>query len=313
MDINHAEEVNNTEIAFQDNKNWLLSLENYNWDDWNQQESDWLLEWDDDLIKKIKELPPVPRYRFILNQYHLPERKTSCTKFSAMNALWNDIGYEPTIEDIRRIEEKSKLAGRGWTGKARYRAGWVDVVRRDWNERNPDNEVASYLLTMFSDEFWAYLETGRCIVVSINVWLKYWADVLSDWKLDDMNFWSWWGHATVLYKESDWVVRVIDSVGTTKSWLLWGRTYILTYWQLKDMVKPKYVMQQNCHIFIPKKIVKMITTDVAEWQFYSEAVKWAIDNKITTEVEKFRPSDNMTRAEAITWLYRLAKKNEWNS
>jgi hypothetical protein len=64
------------------------------------------------------------------------------------------------------------------------------VVRNDWNERNPENEVASFLLTLFSDEFWAYLDTGRCIVVSINVNLRFWADVLSDGRLDDMNFGS---------------------------------------------------------------------------------------------------------------------------
>lgn len=57
----------------------------------------------------------------------------------------------------------------------------------------------------------------------------------------------------------------------------------------------------------------MITKDVKKDMFYSDAVIWAIENGITTETEEFRPDDLMTRGEAITWLYRLAKKNEWNN
>lgn len=80
--------------------------------------------------------------------------------------------------------------------------------------------------------------------------------------------------------------------------------------QLRFMNDPKRSMRSDFHFFIPKKIINMITKDVAEGQYYSDAVQRAIDNNITTEKDKFRPSEKITRAEAITWLYRYATKNE---
>jgi hypothetical protein len=54
----------------------------------------------------------------------------------------------------------------------------------------------------------------------------------------------------------------------------------MTYGQLKDKVQRLFTMQQNCHIFIPKNIVKMISKDIPANRRSANAVKWCIENKI---------------------------------
>jgi hypothetical protein len=55
------------------------------------------------------------------------------------------------------------------------------------NKKNPDS-VASFLMELFSPEFWEYLATGRTIICSINVNTQFWLDVMYDKRLDGMNF-----------------------------------------------------------------------------------------------------------------------------
>ena len=51
-------------------------------------------------------------------------------------------------------------------------------------------------------------------------------------------------------------------------------------------------------------------TDVKKGSFYYKAVLWAVENGVTagTTPSTFTPKKNCTRAEAVTFLYRLAKK-----
>ena len=48
-------------------------------------------------------------------------------------------------------------------------------------------------------------------------------------------------------------------------------------------------------------------SDVAEGQFYTEAVSWAVEEGITagTSATKFSPADSCTRAQIVTFLYRF--------
>jgi len=67
-------------------------------------------------------------------------------------------------------------------------------------------------------------------------------------------------------------------------------------------------MKDEAHIILPLEIITMITKDVPSNQRYSEAVQWMIENVITTETEKFRPQDNVTRAEMAVFMKRLYDK-----
>jgi len=81
-------------------------------------------------------------------------------------------------------------------GSAWSRPQGVDVVRRWWNTKFPQQEVASFTGELFTDEYYQILRMGRTIVASINVNSKYWGDVLVDNKLDNLEFGKGGGHAT---------------------------------------------------------------------------------------------------------------------
>lgn len=279
------------------------------WDNREELASDWILNWDDEsVIKEVEALPDAPKRSFILNQYNNTARYTSCTKFAPMNGLRNDMWYKWLQADVLRIEQKSIEAwwAGPWSGWDRWSG--VNILRKDWNELNPLDKVASAITSIFSKLFWVYLKKWRSVVVSIRPDSAFWADVISDGRLDNADFGIGSWHATTI-KQEDWVFKFIDSVWSRKAWLFDGRTYEFTEAQLQSMINNR-TFRSDCHIFIPLNIIKMIATDVPEWQFYSEPVRWAIKKKITTETNKFRPSDLITRWEAITWLYRALWLND---
>ena len=53
-------------------------------------------------------------------------------------------------------------------------------------------------------------------------------------------------------------------------------------------------------------------TDVKEGAYYSDAVQWAVENNITngTSATTFSPKDALTRAQAVTFLWRAAGSPE---
>lgn len=281
------------------------------WDTGELQDTDRELSWD--LLEQIKKAWNASPFRSVFNQYALARHITSCTKFAPFNALCSDMWYSPTIEDIDDVEEASLEAGWKWPWYWWIRGSWVDVVRRWWNKKFPKQEVASFVGTLFSPEYYEILKLGRTIVASINVNSVYWNDVLSDMKLDSLEFGMWWWHATA-FRCIDWQtdqIRFLDSVGKRNAWLEWGSEYIMTEAQLRFMNDPKRCIRQDFHFFIPKKIIKMITKDVAEWQRYSEAVKFAIENNIMVWNDgKFRPNDNVSRAELAQVIYNLSKNGK---
>ena len=50
-------------------------------------------------------------------------------------------------------------------------------------------------------------------------------------------------------------------------------------------------------------------TDLKEGGFYVKAVAWAVENDVTAGVskDKFAPNNTCTRAQVVTFLYRVAK------
>jgi len=282
-----------------------IELQN-NYDIDKIQESDWVLSGNDDIMKEILKLDKAPDWEVVLSQYGRPEWISSCTKFAAMNALFSDMWYYATLSDIQEIEQASIKAG-FIVGKWRWRGAGVDVARRWWNAKFPDREVASFTITLFSDEFWKYLETGRTIICSISVSYKYWLDMLQDYKLDRMDFTTGWWHATT-FRYDGKVVRLLDSVtsGSVKSWIHTEITYTMTIEQLREKADRLKTLRYEAHIFIPKNIIPMIMSDVPEWQWYSDAVKFVKDKKIMVwNDDKFRPTDPITRAEVAKVMHNF--------
>jgi len=51
----------------------------------------------------------------------------------------------------------------------------------------------------------------------------------------------------------------------------------MTEAQLRFKQDPKGTIRKDFHFFIPKKVIKMITKDVAENRWSAEAIKWVLD------------------------------------
>lgn len=281
------------------------------WDNGMLQDTDWLLSWD--LLDQIKKAGNASPFRSVFNQYARAEHITSCTKFAPFNALCSDMWYSPKLEDIQEVEDMSIEAGfrvgSGW-----LRGAGVDVVRRWRNKKFPSNEVFSFTWTLFTPEYYEILKLGRTIVCSISVNSKYWGDVLTDWKLDSLEFWPWWWHATAFRASDGQTDQLVfmDSVGRRNQPLDAGSIYTMTEWQLKRKLDPLRTIRNDFHFFIPKKVIPMVAKDVAQWQRYSEAVEEILKTGIMTNDKdgKFRPNDNITRAEVAMIVKRILAKQD---
>lgn len=281
-------------------------------DNLQSQDSDWVLLWDSPLLEQIKALPIAFTRKFILNQYSDAKHGTSCTKFAPANALWNDMGYYPSdpLAAINRIELKSEEAWWGWPWFGWHRWWWVDILRKDWNLLNPNNEVFSFLVQFFAEEFIAYLKSWRTVVCSISVNSAYWRDVLSDGKLDALSFSTWSWHATAFQRTGEDAYTFIDSVG--KKWwsILDWSTYTITEEQLRYMLDKNKTMRYDVHIFIPKKVVKMIAKDVPAGLWFSKWAETMIKYWLMTNDEKwnFDPNAPLTRWMLATVVDRMIEK-----
>lgn len=105
---------------------------------------------------------------------------------------------------------------------------------------------------------------------------------------------SFWYHEGI-----DYVVRQKLMIGVTET--LFHPNHCLTR---AELVTVLYRMAGT-----PEVKTGVPFTDVTEDQFYSDAVAWAYENKITQGVSdtRFAPGSNVTREQLVTFLYRYAQ------
>ena len=277
------------------------------WDNGEIVSTDWELSSDTELslIEKIKLLPKRDWTINQLNQYQ-PHRRfdTACTWFSGWNAIWSN---EWETLDYKTIETLDQQAQKDWRRPWRWwaRGSWWNVARKVFNKMFPEKEIQTFVVNINSPEAKTYLETGRLMGVSINVDSRFWSQVFTKNKVDTTNFSQWGWHATV-WKDEDWYKLFIDSVGRRGEQQ--GIPYTIEDKIIEIKQKELFTLRTDAHISLPVNIVSMITSDVPKNQRYSEAIEWMIKEWLTTEVDKFRPHDNMTRAEMSVFLKRFYDK-----
>lgn len=93
-------------------------------------------------IKKRGHVDRQPVYEY--NQWALYETRNWCTIFSAVTEVSHLMDYQYTIDEILVIGRKMVAdwvldPNRGW-----YLHKAIDYVRKDWNERFPDNQIESF-------------------------------------------------------------------------------------------------------------------------------------------------------------------------
>ncbi len=280
------------------------------WDNGLQKLWDWELEWSpESLLDRIRKLPKVNLKPKNVSQMRLHWRWwTGCTWVSWMNLLWT-IGWEDLTDKI--MEEAEQMAIADWrkNGSGWYRGAWTNVARKMWNKYYPDREVQTYLVWLDSPEAKAYLETGRPVHTSVNVNTAFWNQAYKG-LVDKYNFSTWVWHATTHREWKIWK-EFLDSwnIGEAlkndkKEW----HSYEVIMEVFDKMPDRPQTLRTDVHIVLPTNIVPMITKDVPGWQWYSDSIKWLIENDLTTEKEYFKPQDKMTRAEMAVFMKRFYDK-----
>jgi hypothetical protein len=65
--------------------------------------------------------------------------------------------------------------GKGWR---LYKA--VDLVRRRWNAKHPNQQVITYYVGMFGIDFYEFVQKGYPVQTGIKVNREYWKDKKDD-------------------------------------------------------------------------------------------------------------------------------------
>lgn len=210
--------------------------------------------------------------------------------------------YNFSWDEINKIEDES--IARGFKiGNGRQRGLGAKVVADMRNKRFPSRAVAFFLVYAWTEERKTLKEKGMVMQISIRVDKPFIQDVKVDNKIDADKFSKEYGHATCIRRRKDLgMYEFVDSA--------WGNTY---YYVTEDRLKKLMAngnVSDNVHIFIPLNFVKMITPDVPENQRYAPAVKWAIENGITSAsaTKAFNPDKPATRAEIVQFLKNFEDK-----
>ena len=71
--------------------------------------------------------------------------------------------------------------------------------------------------------------------------------------------------------------------------------------------EPTFLPVQSCHKRVEERPQVNTFTDVADSAYYADAVKWATEQGITKGISStlFGPDETCTRAQIVTFLYRM--------
>lgn len=173
---------------------------------WESDRDYVLCEWDIDLLPELYQQDQI-RYEY--NQWNQSWSKVSCTIFAAVWMLSDLMNYEFSLKEIKEIDELSyekwRIRWQWW-----YVKSAVDLVAKRWNEKHPDNKVAYYRVSKYSDmvdkitQLWYTMDTNYCPTV------EYAKDYYLDWVLNWYEFWTKTnGHSVCVI--NDWVRKIKDN------------------------------------------------------------------------------------------------------
>ena len=177
---------------------------------WESDRDYVLCEWDIDLLPELYQQDQI-RYEY--NQWNQNWSKLSCTIFAAVWMLSDLMNYEFSIDEIKEIDNLS-YDNPNYHPRKKWEWWWVkdavDLVAKRWNEKHPDNKVAYYRVSKYSDmvdkiiALWYTMDTNYCPTV------EYAKDYYLDWILDWYEFWTKTnGHSVCVI--NDWVRKIKDN------------------------------------------------------------------------------------------------------
>lgn len=274
----------------------------YVWDTLEDNPNDWKLFGNEDIFDLLPKLKKLDNTVKLYYQYTFKRHNTSCTKFSSINSLATNNNFDYSWDRINEVEDESIKRGfviwEWW-----MRSQWVDTNRYVWNKWFPENQMASFQIWFFDDAFEKLRLLNWTFVISISVDRNFLLDINDNGIVEKWSYSKTIWHATCIWRnEERWMYEFLDSAFKPLRWFISKET-------IESMHK-NWNIQRTCHVFIPKKVLTMITPDVESNQEYSDAVQFLIDNKITTAWpnKRFEPNRPITRAEMAMMLERFAKR-----
>lgn len=250
---------------------------------------DWILWWNDDQVSDKDwivawqwEFPLIEQdnIRYAYNQYKRKSDNKSCTLFSSATALWNVVNYKYTNDDFDRLNKESYKRWRvKWKWRRLYK--WIDLVRDDWNERNPDNQVISFRCESLSHTFWEAINKWYNLVTTFRWDSKYSKDK-KDGILDWVKFWSTYWHAICIggYDNS---IYTRDS----QEWYKPNSYHLKHYNKLIE----NNVYSKNCYYFVEEKRMEK-TKEMIEFENkLLMRKKINLHMKQATDLANFLPMD----------------------
>jgi hypothetical protein len=253
-------------------------MENYNWTILQENETDFILGWDDFDINNLPSIPRKDRIEFNQNEYAWEFGYCLCNLYGPIANISNNISFRPD-KDQRYDLCKRRVAKPDFQPKVwGYGCVWIDIVRNYAKLRWHD--VISYIVNTKSQLFWDLLKKWYTLTIWITVWETFLTDAQDNGILNQTSFWKakfWHFNSTI--EQINWKFYIQDNY----KWVLKYNIYEVE--ELKTLIDNGIIFK-TAYVFFEK-----------------EAKKATIWNGN-------RPEDNITRFEINTILKRLTSSNK---
>jgi len=231
-------------------KGYFGAIEQYNKQDFQLTWSE--LNLDDLLVQKENYW----KNKIAYNQFYI--NNSMCTIIAWCGILSNYFNYTFSKDELLKLVELAKLEKppfKNWVWWYVYKA--VDLVRKYWNSKNPENQVITYRVKTWSLLFWQLLKKGY----HIQTWFKgdreFSEDKKDNCKIDRVeNVVKWtYGHS-IYFAMKDWKIYTIDSY----------KGFACNVYEVVNFKKlvANWVYFKYSYVFIPKKnIMNQLEKDIA--------------------------------------------------
>lgn len=262
---------------------------------------DYIMGWESDLSKKI-ELQAIPAYYYFSEWNQKEINNSSCVIHWMLWALWRTVNEDFTENRLELLN----LAKEQWLFQEwywMYFNDWCDLVRKWWNNNNPDKKVITFRLQYWTEDFNTALENWYRLAwwyKRSQSYIEDWQDWVVDW--DSFNDTSWW-HCVSIQKWTNWYQ--VEEINSYK-WVLKVNRYNIAH--LDKLVDKLW--WNEFYIFITINQMTEIFKDVTSDMPWSEAVKFLKDNEIIKGYSDwtFAPNQPISRLEVAIMLQRFYEK-----
>lgn len=161
----------------------------------------------------IPNLPPARNtFATTNNQYNQNEvSPVSCTLHGALGAVSDLTSYKFTLDERKSLWNQAITLGASPTGW--YIDAAVDLVRKFWNQKNPDDQLASFVVGLLDPDFDQIIKQGYSVVIGYSGNGLYNMDHYGDNILNNTLFGvSTYGHCVrICYKDENTYNIIVDN------------------------------------------------------------------------------------------------------